>query len=180
MKKFLVILVSVLLISGCSLFSSSPKKAVEELFKKYQNLDDEVVSDLELSTEASNYESEQKESYMKAMKMQYSDLKYEIEDEEVNGDEATVKVKINVYDFYKANNAADMYLEEHPDEFLTDKVYDAAKFLKYKLDSLLNMDERVDYTITLNLSKDGNKWVVNELDKTTLEKIHGTYNYEEE
>ena len=165
---------------GCSLFPDTPSKEVESLLKKYQNLDDEVVSDLELSTEASSYNSKQKESYMKAMKMQYSDLKYEIESEDVDGDEATVKVKISVYDFYKSNNDAKEYLEENPDEFLTDNVYDDDKFLKYKLDSMMDASERVSYTITFNLSKEKDKWVVNELDRSTLEKIHGTYNYEVE
>ena len=32
--------------------------------------------------------------------------------------------------------------------------------------------------ITFNLSKKKNKWVIDEMDKDTLEKIHGIYNYE--
>lgn len=180
MKKFLIILSCMFLMVGCSL-DNTPTKKTEELLKKYQKLDDEVVSDLELTAEGAELtDSKHKESYMKAMKMQYSDLKYEIEDEEVNGDEATVTVKISVYDFYKVQKDANDYLESHPDEFLTDKVYDAAKFMEYKLKHMNDASDRVDYTIKVDLTKEDGEWVPQAFDKTTLEKIHGTYNYERE
>ena len=63
------------LMVGCSL-TNTPTKKTEELFKKYQTLDSAVISDLELTTEGASLTTEkQKENYMKAMKMQYSDLK---------------------------------------------------------------------------------------------------------
>ena len=34
--------------------------------------------------------------------------------------------------------------------------------------------------IEINLTKEDGSWKVLPLDKTTLEKIHGTYNYEQE
>lgn len=180
MKKLLLILACMFLMVGCSL-DNTPTKKTEELLKKYQTLDEAVISDLELTTEGANLTSEsQKTSYMKAMKMQYSDLKYEIEDEEVNGDEATVTVKISVYDFYKVQKDANDYLKNHEDEFLTDKVYDAAKFMEYKLKNMVDASDRVDYTIKINLKKEDDEWVPETLDKTTLEKIHGTYDYERE
>lgn len=180
MKKFLVVLACMFLMVGCSL-DNTPKKKTEELFKKYQTLDEAVISDLELTTEGASLTSEkQKESYMKAMKMQYSDLKYEVTDEEINGDEATVTVKISVYDFYKVQKDADDYLDENPDEFLTDKIHDAAKFMEYKLKRMVDASDRIDYTIKVNLTKEDDEWVVETFDKTTLEKIHGTYNYERE
>lgn len=178
MKKFLVIISCILLLVGCS-FTNTPTKKVEELFKKYQKLDDGVLSDLELTTEGTNLTSEeQKTNYMKAMKMQYSDLKYEIMDEEVDGDEATVTVKISVYDFYKVQKDADEYLKNHENEFLTDEVYDAAKFMEYKLKNMVEASDRVEYTIEIDLVKEDDEWVTQALDKTTLQKIHGTYDYE--
>ena len=42
----------------------------------------------------------------------------------------------------------------------------------------MNTDERVEYTIDINLHKENNEWVVEAFDKDTLEKIHGIYNYE--
>lgn len=178
MKKFLVILSGLLLLVGCD-FNNSPTKSTEEFLMKYQELDDAVLSDLELVIEGTTLTLDtHKEEYTKAMKMQYSDLKYEIIEEEVDGDEATVEVKISVYDFYKIQKDAETYKETHESEFLTDEVYDEAKFMSYKLKQMVNASDRVEYTIDINLTKEDNEWVVKSFDKDTLDKIHGTYNYE--
>ena len=178
MKKILLSTLCLLLLSGCS-FMNTPRKATEDLFKKYQTLSEEVVSDLNLTAEGQIFKtSKQREEYMKAMKMQYSDLKYEIIDENVNGDEATITVKISVYDFYKVGKDADNYLMMHSDEFETDGVYDSSKFLTYKIEQMLKASDRVEYTINVDLKKKDDKWKVENFDRVTLEKIHGTYNYE--
>lgn len=180
MKKILIILTCMLIMVGCVL-DKTPKTATEDLFKKYQKLDDAVLTDLELTTEGTELtNNKQKEDYMKAMKMQYSDLKYEIIDEDITGDQASVKVKITVYDFYKIQKDANDYLESHPDEFLKNDVHDKDKFMEYKLKNMLDASDRVEYTITVELEKEDDEWVPTSFDKTTLEKIHGTYNYEEE
>ena len=49
---------------------------------------------------------------------------------------------------------------------------------EYKLKNKMNATDRIEYTININLTKEDNEWKVNSLDKTTLEKIHGTYNYQ--
>lgn len=178
MKKLIVILISLFLTVGCFM-DNTPKKEVEKLFKKYQSLDDSVLNDLEFVSEGVDLKTDkQKEDYIKAMKMQYSDIKYEILDESIDGDEAIVKVKISVYDFYKVQKDADLYKESHNDEFIIDNKYDEEKFLNYKLDKLLNTSDRIEYTIDVKLTKEKDKWNVEEFDKTTLEKIHGIYNYE--
>lgn len=178
MKKIIIVLFSLLLTVGCYL-DKTPSKAVTELFKKYQALDDAVLNDLEFTTEGLDLKTEnQKENYTKAMKMQYSDIKYEILDEDINGDEATVKVKISVYDFYKVQKEADEYKSSHKDEFIVDNNYDEEKFLNYKLNKLMEVSERIEYTIDIDLTKEDDEWVVEPFDKTTLEKIHGTYNYD--
>lgn len=180
MKKFLVIFLSIFLVVGCS-FGNTPTKKAEDTLKKYQNLDDSVLKDLELVVEGTTLNTEKEKSdYTKAMKMQYSDLKYKITNEKVNGDEATVTAKISVYDFYKVQTNANNYRLTHESEFLTDNVFDESKFMEYKLKQMINVTDRVEYTIDINLTKKDNEWTVNEFDKTTLEKIHGTYNYESE
>ena len=178
MKKILIIVMSLFLTVGCFM-DNTPSNEVTKLFKKYQALDDAVLDDLEFVTEGINLKTEkQKENYTKAMKMQYSDIKYEILDEDINGDEATVKVKISVYDFYKVQQEAEDYKSSHKDEFIIDGEYDDEKYMNYKLDKLMNASERVEYTIDVDLTKEDDKWVVEPFDKTTLEKIHGTYNYD--
>lgn len=181
MKKVLVLVLSIFLLVGCSLNKNTPKGKTEELFKKYQNLDNAVLDDLELVVEGTTLNTDsQKNQYTNAIKMQYSDLKYDIESESVNGDNAVVKVKISVYDFYKVQKDATTYKNSHESEFMTDGNYDLDKFLDYKLKEMQNTTDRVEYTIEINLTKEDGKWKVNPLDKVTLEKIHGTYNYEVE
>ena len=181
MKKVIVVVLSIFMIVGCSLLSSGPTKKTEEFLKKYQNLDDSVLKDLELVVEGTTLSTEKEKSdYTKAMKMQYSDLKYKITNEKINGDEAVVTAKISVYDFYKVQTEANKYKTTHESEFMTDNKFDEEKFMEYKLKQMVNTAERVEYTIDISLTKKDNEWTINELDKTTLEKIHGTYNYESE
>ena len=59
----------------------------------------EVISDLELTSESSMFtSSNQKEDYMKAMEKQYSDLEYEITDEEVKNDVNKQIITSTMYD----------------------------------------------------------------------------------
>lgn len=181
MKKIIIIILSMFMLVGCSLFTNGPTKKVEEFFKKYQNLDDSVLKDLELVAEGTTLSTEKEKSdYTKAMKMQYSDIKYEITNEKINGDEAVVTAKISVYDFYKVQSEANKYKTTHESEFMTNNLFDEEKFMEYKLKQMMNTTDRVEYTIDISLTKKDNEWTINELDKTTLEKIHGTYNYESE
>lgn len=125
-----------------------------------------------------NLEDEHKENYREILKKQYRDIEYEIENETYDGDTAKVTVKITVYDLYKANKNSSNYLNDHQDEFLTNEVYDAAKYLKYKLEELKNMKDRVSYTLVFKVNKKDGKWIVEQPDDEDLEKIHGIYNYE--
>ena len=178
MKKIIVVMFSILLLVGCSMWDS-PTKAVEKLFNKYQALDEDVLSDLEIISESGTFATESlKKDYIKALKLQYSDLKYEILDEDIIGDEAVVKVKVTVYDFYKVQKDADEYLVNHRDEFTTDGLYDNNKFMEYKLKEMLKTSLRVEYTIDLDVTKESDKWVVEEFSKEVMDKIHCTYNYE--
>lgn len=178
MKKFILIISIVFLLVGCSLVNT-PSKRVEDVLKKYQSLDSEVVDNLELITEGIDElkTSSDREKYTKIMKTQYSDLKYTVKDEKIDGDEAVVTVDISVYDYFKIQRDANDYLESHRDEFYTDDVYDEAKFLEYKLKNMMDASDRVEYTLELKLIKENDKWEVVEFDEDTLDKIHGTYNY---
>ncbi len=178
MRKFILIVSMAFLLVGCSL-SNTPSKRVEDVLKKYQTLDNGVIDNLELITEGMEdlKDSKDKEKYIKIMKNQYSELKYTIKDERIEGDEATVTVDISVYDYYKIQKDAKEYADSHPDEFMSDDEYDESKFLNYKLDKMKDASERVEYTLDIKLLKENDKWEVMEFDKDTLEKIHGTYNY---
>lgn len=179
MKKILSILLIFFILVGCNM-TNTPTKKVEEFLTKYQALSDDVLTDLELSTESENLNSTNKVTYMDVMKRSYQNLKYEVTDENVNGDEATVTVKITVYDLYKAMKESNDYLVDNTVQFETDGVYDQNKFREYELNEMLKTNYMVDYTIDFFLEKVDDEWNIIEPSNTVKEKIHGTYNYETE
>ena len=112
------------------------------------------------------------------MKKQYKNLTYTIKDEEVDGNNATVKVEIEVYDFNKAMNESDSYLLQNQDEFMTeDNLVDNEKFMDYKINQMKNTNEKVKYTIDFTLTKKDNTWTLDNVSEITRQKIHGIYNY---
>lgn len=177
MKKIVSLLLIVLIVVGCG--NNTAKRSVENYMKKYKTLDSEVLVDLEKTIEKENLTNEQEEKYRDILKKQYKDLVYDIVEEEYDNEVSYVTVKIEVYDLYKAGSDAVIYLENNPQEFYNeDKLYDINKFIDYKLEKMKNTSERVTYTITLNVVKEDNKYVIEELTENDLKKIHGIYNYE--
>ena len=96
-----------------------------------------------------------------------------------NGDEATITVKVNVYDLYKAQKDATTYLAENPNEFKDeDGKYDAEKFITYKLDKMKETNEKTSYTIDFYVVNTSDGWTVSSLSNSDIEKLHGIYDYE--
>lgn len=169
---------------GCSCMQMTARNRVEEFLDQYRNLSANVLGDLDEVVETeTDLSEEQKESYRDVLKKQYSDLKYEITNEEYDGDTAVVEAKITVYDLYKAQRDATEYLNEHRDEFNDEEGnYDSSKFMDYRLEQMQKTTDTVEYTITFNLTKDDDddNWQITELSQEDLEKIHGIYNYDSE
>lgn len=179
MKKFLLLIISLFLLVGCESVMNNPTKRVEVFLNKYQTMDSEVLSQLDdtLNNDGTLTDN-QKEEYKEIMKKQYQNLTYTIKDEEVDGDDATVKVEIEVYDFNKAMNDADRYLLEHQEEFIDENNnVDNEKFMDYKISQMKNTKEKVKYTLEFTLTKNDNKWQLDDVDEVTRQKIHGIYNY---
>ncbi len=179
MKKFILVIITLLLVVGCDSVMNNPTKRVETFLNKYQIMDEEVLSQLDDTLNNDNtLNDNQKDEYRDLMKKQYQNLTYTIKDEEVDGDNATVKVEIEVYDFNKAMMDADNYLVEHQDEFLDgDDNVDNEKFMNYKIEQMKNTNDKVKYTIEFTLTKKDNNWKLDDVDEATRQKIHGIYNY---
>ncbi len=178
MKKLGLILMTLIVAVGCACTMTKASDAVKEYLGKYNNQDEEVMVELDALVEEENLSDEQSEKYKEIMKKQYTDLKYEIVNETYNGDEAIVTTKITVYDLYKVQQEATKYKEEHEDEFKDEnKIYDAKKFLDYKIDEMKKTDKTVEYTIDFKVIKKDGKWVLDQVSTEDLEKIHGIYNY---
>lgn len=123
MKKFILYfscIMAVILLSGCSM-DNTPTKKVENFLDSYRNQDETVINQLKDMVDMDNLMNEdQKNTYSDIMKRQYEDLTYEIKDEVIDGDNATVTVEIEVYDYYKVNQEAQNYYNDNPNEFQDD------------------------------------------------------------
>lgn len=123
MKKLLLLLsLSLLLFTGCDNVMNTPTKAVEEFLGKYQSMDSDVLAQLDsvISSDTS-MSDEQKKEYRALMEKQYQNLSYKIKDESIKGDQATVDVEIEVFDYATSISKSREYYNEHEEEFKKDE-----------------------------------------------------------
>ena len=174
----LILLLSCFLIIGCGK-EMTPKQAVDDYLQRYITLDDSIMDQLNEFVNKEDLTDEQKLTYKEVLRNQYSSLTYTLKDEKIEGDTAYVTAKIKVKDLYKAQMNAQEYYNEHKEEFNDDNgVYDAVKFLNYKLLQMKEATDTKEYEIEFKVVKNDNDWDVSQLSNEDLEKIHGIYEYE--
>lgn len=177
-KLFVLLMISIFMVSGCALFGSSPKDEVAKFLNNYKKNSDTVTKELNEYLGTLDLDDDTLDDYRKLYLKQYTNLKYEIKDEKINGDTALVEVQVTVYDYYKTDRLASDYFTANQTEFVDkDGDIDFSKYVKYKIEKFLDTTDTVDYTLTLNLKKNNDKWEVEPLTSEELEKLHGTYEY---
>lgn len=180
MKKYFLIVVSLLLfLCGCDSMMNTPTKRVEEFLNKYQRQDDEVISQLDNVIKNDDYDftQEQVVSYNEIMKKQYKDLTYTIKEEMIDGNNATVTVEIEVYDYNKSIQNSEEYYKLNPDEFKNESgELDNTKYMTYRINELKKVTDRIKYTLNLTLIRNEKKWILNDITESDRQKIHGLYN----
>lgn len=120
MKKLLITFSLILiLVTGCGTKMGTPTAKVEEFLGKYQSMDSEVLTQLDsvIATDSAMSDNQKKE-YKSLMEKQYQNLSYKIKSEEIDGDNASVDVEIEVYDYATSITKSKNYYNEHRDEFL--------------------------------------------------------------
>lgn len=181
MKKVLISVLTLFILTGCTiggknLTNETPTEVVEKYFSNYQTLSNDVLTQLDTVIDKENFTTTQKEDYREIMKKHYKNITYQIKDEVVDGDKATVVTEIEVYDYSKVLAEADTYLNEHQAEF-TDAQgnYDVNLFNDYRINKLKDVDDKAKYTLNLTLTKTNDKWILDNISDTDESKIHGTY-----
>ena len=152
-RKIFTIIAGILLFTSGCMMTNSPTSKVESLLNKYNSNDEAIVTELRDYLSGFEFDDETNKQYEKIYLKQFSDLTYEIKEEEIDGDTAEVTAQITVYDYYKSEQSSNDYLMEHKEEFYTDDVYDKNLFEKYKLEQLDKVKDRIDYTIEFTLTK---------------------------
>lgn len=174
MKKFLLSLVFIIILTGCGNFEigNTPSRKVEDYLNKYQTLDKNVIDDLTTVVDnEGTIDSNEREEYIEFMKKHYQDLTYEIMDETIDGDNAIVVTQITVRDYSKVVNI----VEKERDAIDGQKDAELISFSSYRLDELKKAKDTVTYTINFTLTKKDNKWVIEQPSNEDLNKINGLY-----
>lgn len=171
MKKFLLSLLVLFVMVGCDNVGNTPTKKVENYLHKYQTLDKDVLSDLDNTLALDNtITEEERDNYRDFMKKHYQDLEYEIKNETINGNSANVEVEVTVRDYSNVVRDANNYKNENPDQF-----NDQLSFSNYRLEQLKQVEEKITYTITFTLTKQDEKWILDQPSNADLNKINGLY-----
>lgn len=150
---------------GCAM-GNSPTSRVEDLFTKYQKLDEDISMGIDNVVNQQDLTKDHKERYRKLLERQYKNLSYEIKDELVDGDNATVLVEIEVLDYKKA---------------ISDLTFDSDNYTKEsydeeKLGRLEKTQDKVKYTLEIKVKKDNDgNWKVESLTQEQIKKIQGMY-----
>ena len=182
-----------LFLTGCGNNSETPTNSVEGFLGKYQSMDSQVLTQLDnIISNDTTMNDNQKADYQALMEKQYQNLSYKIKDENISGDNATVLVEIEVFDYANSILKSREYYNEHRDEFESDDSYnsdqsdesgeivggavdDVGAFIDYKIKQLKDVTDKAKYEITFYLSKKDDKWIVEDLSDTDRQKIHGLY-----
>lgn len=177
-KKIFVGIMVLFLAVGCGNMMNTPTKKVEEFLSKYQTQDEKVLAQLdEVIDSSGTMTKDQKDKYRDLMKKQYQNLSYKIKDETIDGNNATVQVEIEVYDYASSISESETYLTTNKEEFIKEdtKEVDDEKFMDYKLKQLSLVKDKVKYTINFTLTKTDDKWTLDDITEIDRQKLHGLY-----
>lgn len=168
MKKILAVFVFLVLLVGCSL-ANTPTSKVEELLTKYQTLDKDIKTGIDEVIDEEVLNSKQKDRYRSLIEKQYKGLTYQVKNERIDGDRATITTEIEVLDYKKAVNDAVSKYQNRTD-------YTVEEYNDSKLDALEKIKDKVKYTIDFEVIKDKNgNWKLSSLSNETIKKIQGMY-----
>lgn len=195
--KIIFVGMLLLLVAGCGNNMSTPTNKVEEFLGKYQSMDEDVLVQLDqVIAKDDTMNDNQKDKYKALMEKQYQNLSYKIENEDLEGDSATVDVEIEVLDYATTVSKAQEYYNDHKDEIeekykekkedndnvVEDAVDDtlqaaeeSAAYINYKLEELETANDTVTYTITFYLTKEDGSWVLQDISDLDRKKLHGLY-----
>lgn len=186
-----------LVIVGCSNNMSTPTNKVEEFLGKYQSMDEDVLKQLDQVIKDDDLmNDDQKDKYKALMEKQYQNLSYKIENEDIEGNSATVDVEIEVLDYATTASKAQEYYNEHKEEIeekYNDKkedndnslenagddvlqaVEESVAYINYKLEELETANDTVTYNMTFYLTKEDGEWILQDISDLDRKKLHGLY-----
>ena len=159
MKKILIIIVLLTLI-GCAL-NNTPTSKVEELLGKYQGL--KVEYNYQDLVQNDSIPKEIKNKYKEIIKKQYQSLTYEVKEETIDGNNATVTTEIEVLNYKEILDTYDI-------NAINDK-----KIHKEIIEKLNKTKDKTVYTIDFTITKSNSNWKLNPITEEQQRKLLGIY-----
>lgn len=146
--------------------SNNPTSKVDALMMKYQKVDDDIMEGIERVLDEQNFTADHRDRYKELLVNQYKNLSYEVKDELIDGDNATVITSIEVVDYKKS--ISDLNFDS---SIFTKETFDEEKL--YRLEQAT---DKVTYTIEFTLTKNDNgEWNIDALTNEQIKKIQGMY-----
>ncbi len=170
MSKYLnkLLLVFFLFLTACSL-GNTPTSKVESMLYKYQTLDNDIKKDIDATLNTTDLNEEQYKKYKKLLEKQYQNLTYDVKEESIDNDVATITVEIKVLDYRKT-------VDRVENEYMGSSEYGTSSYIDYKLKELEKAKEKVTYTINFTCTKNENgNWELDNLTNLDKQKIEGMY-----
>lgn len=173
MKK-LIILISIIFLTGCADIMNTPSSKVEEFLGKYQTMDTSIVKELDDTIEEMNASDNYKKEYKSLLLKQYQNLSYKIKDEKIDNNTANVEVEIEVFDYYNTLENVNEDINKNSDDFKDAKDKSRKeKIEEYKIKKLKATTNKAKYTIIFTLTKKDGKWTLDKVSDDDIKKIHG-------
>ena len=176
MKKFyLVLFTIVLFLSGCSTNTNTPTSKIEEFMSKYQRMDSEVLSQLDsIVSNNKDLTDDQKKDYKNLIERQYQNISYKIKDENTSGENATVTVEVETFDYRSALNKSEEYYENNKKKFQKDDgKIDQEKYWDYKISEMKKTEDKIKNEIIFTLHKENDKWILDDISDSDRQQLHG-------
>ena len=173
MKK-LIILISIIFLTGCTDIMNTPSSKVEEFLGKYQTMDTSIVNELDNTIEEMSASDNYKKEYKSLLLKQYQNLSYKIKDEKIDNNTANVEVEIEVFDYYNTLERVKVDIDKNSDDFKDDKDKSSKeKIEEYKIKKLKATTNKTKYQIIFTLTKKDGKWTLDKLSDDDIKKIQG-------
>lgn len=173
MKK-LIILISIIFLTGCTDIMNTPSSKVEEFLGKYQTMDTSIVKELDDTIEEMNASDNYKKEYKSLLLKQYQNLAYKIKDEKIDGTRSNVEVEIEVFDYYNTLENVNEDIDKNSDDFKDEEDKSRKeKIEEYKIKKLKATTNKAKYTIIFTLTKKDGKWTLDKVSDDDIKKIHG-------
>ena len=127
-------------------------------------------------TRVKDLTDDQKKDYKNLIERQYQNISYKIKDENTSGENATVTVEVETFDYRSALNKSEEYYENNKKKFQKDDgKIDQKKYWDYKISEMKKTEDKIKNEIIFTLHKENDKWILDDISDSDRQKLHGLY-----